>query len=158
MSPLNPASLTNQRLDSARRLISEIKSSDGDWFTQGHEPTVTFLLRSALNGLLQEVKIAYGLTADLTVEQLITNATDNELTVPVLSELKLLSADSNSWFSMLLASFDTYFECRPNPISSQLSDVQMIGASASDLGGSVKSYLDSLVELVLRFREESSEY
>ncbi|TDP00021.1 DUF6586 family protein [Marinomonas balearica] len=158
MSSLNPASITNQRLDSARRLINEIKLSDGDWFTKGHEPTVTFLLQSAFNGLLQEVKIAYGLKSDVTLDQLILDASKNGLSVPVLKELELLNADDNSWFRQLQLSFNAYFECRPNPVSTSTHDAQMIGTSGNDLGGSVKSYLDALVELVLRFREESSEY
>lgn len=156
MSGASFASLTNQKLDTARRFIKQSQDSDEAWLKVGLESSAIFQLRSALNGLLKEVTAAYSLSGSLDVVKLLTESEDKQIVIPVLAELADLSSRTDSWFSQLNQAYLVQFECRSSMPSVVQSD-NLIGRG-SDAGASVSFYLTKLVELVLRFREESSEY
>ncbi|TYL47727.1 DUF6586 family protein [Marinomonas sp. IMCC 4694] len=156
MSSASLASVTNQKLDTARRLIQQGKTSDEAWLNAGLESSAVFQLRSALNGLLKEVSSSYSLSSSLDVNTLLAETTNKQIVVPVLAELADLLLRSESWFYQLNQAYLVQFECRSAPSSVVQSDA-IIGRG-SDAGASVSFYLAKLVELVLRFREESSEY
>ncbi|MBR7888545.1 hypothetical protein J9B83_06275 [Marinomonas sp. A79] len=156
MSSASLASLTNQKLDTARRLIQQGKVSEEAWLNVGLESSAIFQLRSALNGLLKEVSSAYSLSGGLDVTQLLAETQKKSIVVPVLSELADLMSRPESWCSQLEQAYLVQFECRVS-MSAVVSSENLIGRG-SDAGASVSLYLAKLVELVLRFREESSEY
>jgi len=156
MSGVSLASLTNQKLDTARRFIQQSQDSDEAWLKVGLESSAIFQLRSALNGLLKEVAAAYSLPNTLDVTVLLAESEKKQIVVPVLAELADLLSRTDSWCFQLNQAYLVQFECRPAVSSVQQSD-NLIGRG-SDAGASVSFYLSKLVELVLRFREESSEY
>jgi hypothetical protein len=156
MSSASLASLTNQKLDTARRFIKQSQDSDEAWLKVGLESSAIFQLRSALNGLLKEVASAYSLSGSLDVVKLLAESEDKQIVVPVLAELADLLSRTDSWCSQLNQAYLVQFECRSFMSSGVQSD-NLIGRG-SDAGASVSFYLAKLVELVLRFREESSEY
>lgn len=156
MSGASLASLTNQKLDTARRLIQQGKVSEETWLNVGLESSAIFQLRSALNGLLKEVSSAYSLSGGLDVSQLLAEAQKKSIVVPVLSELADLMIRPDSWCSQLEQAYLVQLECRVS-MSTPIRSDNLIGRG-SDAGASVSLYLAKLVELVLRFREESSEY
>ncbi|MCB5161835.1 DUF6586 family protein [Marinomonas algarum] len=156
MSGASLASLTNQKLDTARRLIQQGKLSEEAWLNVGLESSAIFQLKSALNGLLKEVSAAYSLSGSLDVNQLLADADKKQLVVPVLNELADLFRRTDSWCSSLNQAYLVQFECRLSASSVVQSD-NLIGRGG-DAGASVSLYLAKLVELILRFREESSEY
>lgn len=156
MSSASLASVTNQKLDTARRLIQQGKVSDEAWLNVGLESSAVFQLRSALNGLLKEVSSSYALSGSLDVNALLAETKDKQIVVPALTELVDLLSRSDSWFYQLNQAYIVQFECRSAPSSIAQSD-NIIGRG-NDAGASVSFYLAKLVELVLRFREESSEY
>ncbi|ETI58011.1 DUF6586 family protein [Marinomonas profundimaris] len=155
MSGASLASLTNQKIDTARRFIRQSQESDEKWLSVGLESSAIFQLRSALNGFLKELSCAYSLSGSLDVATLLLEAESKQIMVPALSELADLLSRSDSWCAQLYQAYLVQFECR-----SSLSVVEsdnLIGRG-NDAGASVDFYLAKLVELVLRFREESSEY
>lgn len=156
MSGASLASVTNQKLDTARRFIKQSQDTDEVWLKVGLESSAIFQLRSALNGLLKEVTAAYSLSGSLDVAKLLAESENKQIVVPVLAELADLLAHSNSWCYQLDQAYLVQFECRAS-ISSAVQSDNLIGRG-SDAGASVSLYLAKLVELVLRFREESSEY
>lgn len=157
MSGVTLASLTNQKLDTARRFIQQSQECSEEWLKSGLESSAIFQLRSALNGLLKEVASAYSLPKmTLDISQLLAEAEAKQVVVPVLSELADLLSRSDSWCYQLNQAYLVQFECRASASSVMQSD-NLIGRG-SDAGASVSLYLTKLVELVLRFREESSEY
>jgi hypothetical protein len=156
MSSASLASLTNQKLDTARRFIKQSQDSDEAWLKVGLESSAIFQLRSALNGLLKEVASAYSLSGSLDVVKLLAESEDKQIVVPVLAELADLLSRTDSWCSQLNQAYLVQFECR-SFMSSVVQSDNLIGRG-SDAGASVSFYLAKLVELVLRFREESSEY
>ncbi|RNF50085.1 hypothetical protein EBI00_11460 [Marinomonas hwangdonensis] len=155
MSGASLASMTNQKLDAARRFIKQSQNSDEAWLNVGLESSAIFQLRSALNGLLKEVSSAYSLSGSLEVSRLLDEAEAKQITIPVLSELSVLFSQPSSWCAQLEQSYLVQFECRVS--KSALPSDNLIGRGNDD-GASVGLYLAKLVELVLRFREESSEY
>ncbi|GAB3475618.1 DUF6586 family protein [Marinomonas epiphytica] len=155
MTGASVASATNQKLDAARRLIQQSQSCEETWLSAGLESSAVFQLRSALNGLLQEVCAGYGLSFSTDISQLYQQAEEKQLVIPVLSELASLLNESGSWLSQLERAYQVQFECRAAS-SVQMSD-NLIGKGSDD-GAASALYLSKLVELVLRFREESAEY
>lgn len=156
MSAATPASLTNQKLDSARRFLRQSQNGSESWLSVGLESAAIFHLRSALNGLLQEVSLAYQLTSGLQLDGLLCEAQGKDVVVPVLVELHDLSLQSSSWLSQLEQAYLVQFECRSS-LFVKASEANLIGRGNDD-GASVNLFLSKLTELVLRFREESSEY
>lgn len=157
MSAMSLPSVTNQRLDAAKRLLSMSQQSEGEWIMKSFDSSAIFQLRSALNGLLQEVKSAHSLSSPLELTKLIEAANAKGLSVPVLSELSLLQGKSNSWLNQLLQSYQVALECQVSASSSSSSGVELIGRG-SDAGASTQFILSSLTELVLRYREDAAEY
>ena len=155
MSGVSLASLTNQKIDTARRFIKQSQNSEEKWLGVGLESSAVFQLRSALNGLLKEVSSAYSLSGSLDVTTLFAETKAKQMMVPVLSELTDLFSRSDSWCSQLHKAYLVQLECCA--AMSIVEDDNVIGRG-SDAGASVDLYLAELVELVLRFREESSEY
>lgn len=156
MSQVSHASATNQRLDAARRLLQQSQMEQAQWLVGSLESSAVYQLRSAVNGLLQEIKQGYRLKSDqLTIEQLQQAAMTAEQSIPVLNELSQQLSQPNSWLRQLFERYDTQFECRQAPV--QTHSAQLIG-KGSDGGASTKFILDALVELVLRYREDASEY
>ncbi|NLQ16258.1 hypothetical protein HGG82_01305 [Marinomonas sp. M1K-6] len=156
MSGVTLASLTNQKLDTARRFIQQSQESGEAWLNVGLESSAIFQLRSALNGLLKEVSTAYSLSGSLDVANLLLEAEKKQIMIPVLTELADLLSRSDSWCFQLNQAYLVQFECRASA-SSVVQGDNLIGRG-SDAGASVSLYLAKLIELVLRFREESSEY
>lgn len=156
MNVASLASLTNQKLDTARRFIQQGQESEEAWLTVGLESSAIFQLRSALNGLLKEVSLAYSLSGSLDVAKLLTESESKQIVVPVLSELADLLTRKDSWCFQLDQAYLTQFECKNSAASMVQSDNLIV--RGSDAGASVSYYLAKLIELVLRFREESSEY
>tara|TARA_R110001606_G_scaffold355532_1_gene506545 strand:+ start:35 stop:505 length:471 start_codon:yes stop_codon:yes gene_type:complete len=156
MSGVTLASLTNQKLDTAKRFIQQSQSSDEAWLKVGLESSAIFQLRSALNGLLKEVSSAYSLSGTLDIAKLLAELEAKQVVVPVLAELADLLSRTDSWCFQLNQAYLVQFECRAS-MSSVVQSDNLIGRG-SDAGASVSFYLAKLVELVLRFREESSEY
>jgi len=154
MSP-SLASLTNQKIDTAKRLIQQGQDSKEKWLSAGLESSAIFQLRSALNGLLKEVSIAYSLSGSLEIEALMSETERKQIIVPVLSELADLWSRHDSWCFQLNQAYLIQLECRA-PLALSSND-NLIGRG-DDAGASSSFYLAKLVELVLRFREESSEY
>lgn len=156
MSVASLASLTNQKLDTARRFIQQSQECEEAWLAVGLESSAVFQLRSALNGLLKEVSSAYSLSGSLDVVELLIESESKQIVVPVLSELADLLGRKDSWYFQLDQAYLAQFECKGSASSIVHGD-NLIGRG-SDAGASVSYYLAKLVELVLRFREESSEY
>ncbi len=156
MSGASLASLTNQKLDTARRFIKQSQDSDEAWLKVGLESSALFQLRSALNGLLKEVSLTYSLSGSLDVDVLFAETEKKQIIVPVLAELAELFSRKDSWCFQLQQAYLAQFESKIAASSVVQSD-NLIGRG-SDAGASVSFYLAKLVELVLRFREESSEY
>ncbi|TPE55679.1 hypothetical protein FJM67_01105 [Maribrevibacterium harenarium] len=157
MSQVSHASATNQRLDAARRLLQQSQMEQAQWLVGSLESSAVYQLRSAVNGLLQEIKQGYRLKADqLTIEQLQQAAATAEQSIPVLNELSQQLSQPQSWLRQLFERYDTQFECRQSPVQTA-TPAQLIG-KGSDGGASTKFILDALVELVLRYREDASEY
>lgn len=156
MSHVTLASMTNQKLDAARRFIQLRQEGDEDWLSNGFEGAAIFHLKCAVNGLLQEIREAYRLSVDLDIRVMADEAAQKHIIVPALNELLNLYKQKNSWFSQLEEAYVVQLECRPS-YSSVLASQDLIGRG-SDAGASVSYYLSELVGLVLRFREESSEY
>lgn len=157
MSGSSLASATNQRLDAARRLLAQGQQDDSAWLEQSYEHCAVFQLRSALNGLLQEVKASYRLDSELTLAAMLRVCEKNGIVIPVLSELSELEHNTSSWLSQLYMAYQVALECQPNIQAYSANTSELIG-KGSDSGASIKLLLDSLVEVVLRFREESAEY
>ncbi|MGJ8648219.1 MAG: DUF6586 family protein [Marinomonas colpomeniae] len=155
MSGVSLASLTNQKIDTARRFIKQSQDSEEKWLSIGLESSAIFQLRSALNGLLKEVSTAYSLSGSLDVVTLIAEVKAKQIVVPVLNELSELWSRVDSWYYQLDQAYLVQLECRA--ALSVVEQGNLIGRG-SDAGASVGFYLAKLVELVLRFREESSEY
>lgn len=156
MSGANQASTTNQKLDAARRFIRQSQDNSESWLSSGIEAAALFHLRSALNGLLQEVKSAYRLKSSLEIDELMQEAKENDVVIPVLNELFDLLKSKNSWLSQLMQAYQVEYKCLANQVV-RVNDDNLIGRG-NDGGTSISLYLSKLTELVLRFREESSEY
>lgn len=156
MSGSSLASVTNQRLDAARRLLAQSQAAENDWMTQSFESSALFQLRSGLNGLLQEVKTSYSLQGKLDIDELIHACDAKGISVPVLVELSQLKCDSQSWLAQLFTAFTAALECQVGS-NAYAADVELIGRG-TDAGASTKFILSSLTELVLRFREDAAEY
>ena len=151
----NAASMTNQRLDVARRFIRQMQDKSEQWMGAAYENAALFHLNSALNGLYQEVTQIHQLGAVISLDVLLQAADKKGVVIPVLSELKSLQSDSNSWLKQLDLAYQVSFECRP-----KASIVQSSTMIVQDNGGAgaTQFYLNSLTDLVLRFREDSAEY
>ncbi|MBJ7539478.1 DUF6586 family protein [Marinomonas transparens] len=154
MSGVSLASATNQKLDTARRLLQQSQASEEKWLSAGLESSAIFQLRSALNGLLQEVRSSYSLSSSFEITELLAEASAKQIVIPVLSELSDLLSRPDSWCSQLQQAYLVQLECRS---AAHIVNDNLIGRGG-DSGASVDLYLAKLVELVLRFREESSEY
>ncbi len=158
MSGSSLASSTNQRLDAARRLLSQSQQGEDSWLASSFENSALFQLRSALNGLLQEIQSVYSLKGELSVTSMVQLAATKGVIVPALQELQLLQENRQSWLSQLYTGYTAALECTPNTGAvSNSSSVELIG-KGSDSGTSTKHILNSLVDIVLRFREDSAEY
>ncbi|ETX11557.1 hypothetical protein MUS1_09805 [Marinomonas ushuaiensis DSM 15871] len=155
MSVANLASLTNQKLDTAKRLILLSQANEEKWLNVGLESSAIFQLKSALNGLLREVSVSYSLSGSLDVNKLLVESESKQMMVPVLSELSDLLSRSDSWCYQLNQAYLVQLECRG---SMALIEGDNLIGRGNDAGTSINFYLAKLVELVLRFREESSEY
>ncbi|WOD07160.1 DUF6586 family protein [Marinomonas sp. GJ51-6] len=155
MSGVSLASVTNQKIDTAKRFIQQSQDMDEKWLSVGLESSAIFQLKSALNGLLKEISSAYSLSGSLDVSVLMKEAESKHMVVPALSELADLCARKDSWCAQLEQAYLAQLECRA--AVSVMGGDNLIGRG-SDAGASVGFYLASLAELVLRFREESSEY
>ncbi|RBO82776.1 DUF6586 family protein [Marinomonas aquiplantarum] len=155
MISVSYASATNQRLDAAKRLLALAQSSEETWLVSSFEGSALFQLRSAFNGLLQEVAQSYALSDCLDVVALANEAEAKQSIVPVLSELKDLMAQPRSWCCQLLSAYQQQLEC--HLVQSSFDRADLIGSGGDD-GASMQLYLTRLTDLVLRFREESSEY
>lgn len=155
MNDVSLASLTNQKIDTARRLIRQNQENEEKWLSMGLESSAIFQLKSALNGLLKEVSLSYSLSGSLGIDKLLAEAESKQITVPVLNELSDLLSRSDSWYSQLNHAYLVQLECCASIVFTE--DDNLI-ACESDAGASVNFYFAKLVELVLRFREESSEY
>ncbi|MDB4837629.1 hypothetical protein OAH87_04095 [Marinomonas sp.] len=156
MTNASLASRTNQKLDTARRFIRQSQDGNEQWLSIGLESSAIFQLRSALNGLLNEVSTAYGLSASVDVVVLASEAEVKGITVPVLNELIDLWKKQDSWVYQLEQSYVVQLESR-SPLTRAIDSDELI-ARGDDSGASASFYLVQLVELVLRFREETSEY
>lgn len=155
MSGVSFASLTNQRVDTARRFVQQSQNTDERWVSVGLESSAIFQLKSALNGLLKEVSAVYALSGSLDISALIQEAESKQMVVPVLSELAALYVRKDSWYFQLEQAYFAQLECRA--AVSVVDEGNLIGRG-NDAGASVGFYLTGLTELILRFREESSEY
>jgi len=155
MSAASLASLTNQKLDTAKRLIQQSQDNKEKWLSVGLESSAIFQLKSALNGLLKEVSMSYSLSGSMDVDKLLAEAESRQVMIPVLSELSDLLSRSDSWCFQLNQAYLVQLECRASMVA--IEGDNLIGRG-NDAGASVSFYLTKLVELVLRFREESSEY
>jgi hypothetical protein len=155
MSGASLASLTNQKIDTARRFIQQSQDSEEKWLSLGLESSAIFQLRSALNGLLKEVSTAYSLSESLDIAVLLAEAEAKQMMVPVLSELGGLWSRTDSWCAQLHQAYLVQLECRA---AMSVMDSENLIGRGNDAGASASFYLAKLVELVLRFREESSEY
>lgn len=152
------ASVTNQRLDAARRLLAQSQQAESEWLMQSYESSAIFQLRSGLNGLLQEVMSAYNLVSAVEIEAMIQASEEKGIAVPVLSELLQLKSSKQSWLTQLLETFGAALECRAsNQAYSAADNIELIGRG-SDAGASTKLILSSLTELILRYREDAAEY
>ncbi|MBM6550183.1 DUF6586 family protein [Marinomonas ostreistagni] len=157
MIATSAASITNQRLDAARRLLAQGEQPEFDWMYASFETSALFQLRSALNGLLQELKSAYGLNAGLSVAELMSSSSDKGVVVPALQELHALEGAKDSWLNQLYSGFQSALECQPKQ-STTFTDASSLIGKGTDDAASTKFILNSLVELVLRSREDAAEY
>lgn len=156
MTNASLASRTNQKIDTARRFIRQSQDSDEPWLSSGLSSSALFQLRSALNGLLNEVTTAYSLSASLDIAALQAEAKAKGVVVPVVNELSSLWVQRDSWVYQLEQAYLVQLESRM-ATPSVVDNGDIIGRG-DDADASVNFYLTQLVELVLRFREESSEY
>lgn len=156
MSGSSLASITNQRLDAARRLLLQSQDVENDWMSESLESSALFQLRSGLNGLLQEVKTSYSLQGTLDIDALIQSCHDKGISVPVLIELSQLKDSGQSWLTQLFTAFSAVLLCQVGN-ASYSAGTELIGRG-TDAGASTKFILNSLTELVLRFREDAAEY
>ena len=152
------ASLTNQRLDVARRFLE--MPMEHAWMGVAYENAAFFHIQSAFIGLLQEVKQEYGLTCEAVLIDLLEAASTNKLNPPVLVELKELRTKQESWLNGLQANYEAALFCDANLIinKSLINKNDNLISSAMDNTDVSLSYLDALTDLILRFREESIEY
>ncbi|CUB03504.1 DUF6586 family protein [Marinomonas fungiae] len=159
MSGSSLASITNQRLDAARRLLLQSQDVENDWMSESLESSALFQLRSGLNGLLQEVKTSYSLQGTLDIDALIESCHDKGISVPVLIELSQLKDSGQSWLTQLFTAFSAVLLCQVGQVgnASYSAGTELIGRG-TDAGASTKFILNSLTELVLRFREDAAEY
>ncbi|MFT2111628.1 DUF6586 family protein [Marinomonas sp. 2405UD68-3] len=155
MSNPSGASVTNKKLDVARRFLKLLSSSDESWMEKAYEDSALFHLKSGLNGLLQEVCANYSLQHDLDISRLLEQANQKGISIPVLQELNALSSDPSSWLSQLEKAYVTAYECYSRPQGVVMSNV-IVSSSSSE--NSIAFYLQSISELALRYREESTEY
>lgn len=151
------ASVTNQRLDAARQLLAQCDRLNDDWMLSSYETSAVFQLRSALNGLLQELKAVYVLDDSLSIHVLVSSATSKGAVVPALQELAELENNSSSWLNQLYKSYQAALECKSQGQVVSTGSNDLIGKGSDD-AASTKFILNSLVELVLRFREDAAEY
>ena len=156
MTNASLASRTNQKIDTARRFIRQSQDSDEQWLSIGLSSSALFQLRSALNGLLNEVTTAYSLSASLDIVALQAETEAKGIVVPVINELSSLWKQRDSWVYQLEQAYLVQLESR-SASPSVVDSGDLIGRGG-DAGASASFYLTQLVELVLRFREESSEY
>ncbi|MCV2402703.1 hypothetical protein OFY17_07385 [Marinomonas sp. C2222] len=156
MTNASLASRTNQKIDTARRFIRQSQDSDEQWLSIGLSSSALFQLRSALNGLLNEVAAAYSLSATLDIAALHAETESKGMIVPVINELSSLWEKKDSWVYQLEQAYLVQLESR-SAAPSVVDSGDLIGRG-DDAGASASFYLTQLVELVLRFREESSEY
>ena len=143
------ASMTNQRLDIARRFLT-MPNTEQKWMEPAFENAALFHLQSAVMGLLQEVKQAYHLSSEINL-----GAKSKQISIPVLNELIKLESQYDSWFKRLQEAYDVSLKCHPNFYNAKHENLIV---SATDSSSASLTYLNSLTELTLRFREESSEY
>lgn len=148
------ASMTNQRLDIARRFLV-MPNNEQKWMGPAFENAALFHLQSAVLGLLQEVKQAYHLSSEIGLLEMHQNAKSKNISIPVVNELMELNANTNSWFSHMQNTYEVSLKCQPNFYNAKHDN--LIVASVDDRS-TYLTYLNSLTELILRFREESSEY
>jgi hypothetical protein len=148
------ASMTNQRLDIARRFLA-MPNTEQKWMGPAFENAALFHLQSALLGLLQEVKQAYHLSSEIGLQELYQDAKSKQISIPVINELFELTLSSESWYCQLQNAFDASLKCHPNFYNAKQENLIV---SSSDTSSACLTYLNSLTEIILRFREESSEY
>lgn len=148
------ASMTNQRLDIARRFLA-MPNNEQKWMGPAYENAALFHLQSAALGLLQEVKQAYHLSSEIGLLEMHQDASAKHVSIPVINELMELNANSHSWFCRMQSAYDASLKCHPNFYSAKQDNLIV---SATDTSSACLSYLNSLTDLILRFREESSEY
>ncbi|MFD1383830.1 DUF6586 family protein [Rhodanobacter aciditrophus] len=158
MSGSSLASSTNQRLDAARRLLSQSQQGEDSWLASSFENSALFQLRSALNGLLQEIQSVYSLKGELSVTAMVQLAATKGVIVPALQELQLLQENRQSWLSQLYSGYVAALECTPNVGAVSANSGSDLIGKGSDSGAATKHILNSLVDIVLRFREDSAEY
>ena len=148
------ASMTNQRLDIARRFL-QMPDTEQKWMEPAFENAALFHLQSAVLGLLQEVKQAYHLSSEISLQEMHDDAQSKKISVPVLNELILLREQSNSWLSQLQQNYEASLKCHPNFYNAKQTNLIV---SATDNRSSCMTYINSLTDIIFRFREESSEY
>ncbi|WP_191603346.1 DUF6586 family protein [Marinomonas algicola] len=155
MSNPSEASVTNQRLDVARRFLNMKNEAAEFWMERAYEYSALFHLKSALNGLLQEVCANYSLKKEADLCVLLGAAKEKGMSIPVLQELNALSSDPISWLTLMEKDYNVALECHsksPTVVSSNVI------VSSQSLESSITFYLKSISDLVLRYREESAEY
>ena len=148
------ASMTNQKLDIARRFLA-MPDTEQKWMGPAFENAALFHLQSASLGLLQEVKQAYHLSSEIGLQEMFLNAKSKNISIPVINELMELNENASSWYSHLQNAYDASLKCHPNFYNAKQDNIIV---SSTDTSSACLTYLNSLTELILRFREESSEY
>ena len=148
------ASMTNQRLDIARRFLT-MPNTEQKWMEPAFENAALFHLQSAVMGLLQEVKQAYHLSSEINLHEMHLGAKSKQISIPVLNELIKLESQHDSWFKRLQEAYDVSLKCHPNFYNAKHENLIV---SATDSSSASLTYLTWLTDLPLRFREESSEY
>lgn len=147
------ASLTNQRLDAARRFLNmEIEQK---WMALAYENAALFHLQSGFMGLLQEIKQLYGLNCEPKLQTMLLAAKKQEFEIPVLVELAELAANSASWLNRLMSAYEASLFCHPQLLNYKESNI--ISSSSNDKEINL-GYLTALSDIIMRFREESVEY
>ncbi|TBR41797.1 hypothetical protein CBF23_009335 [Marinomonas agarivorans] len=146
-------SLTNQRLDAARRFLNmEVEET---WMEMAYENAALFHLQSALVGLLQEIKQLYSLNCFAELDALLVAAKKQSLSSPVLTELAELTDESTSWLNSMNSAYSVNLSCQTSTLTHRSSNLISISNSNKEIN---LSYLRALSDIIVRFREESVEY
>lgn len=147
------ASLTNQRLDVARRFFAI--TVEEPWMGAAYENSALFHVQSAFISLLQEVKQTYSLMCAPELTEILESANNKNIQSPVLVELANLASQKESWLNQLMRVYQASLLCSLNSVGYKSDNLISSSNSGMDAG---LSYLNALTDIILRFREESIEY